>query len=76
MRRFPHGKHDDQIDTLAQLLARHRDRGGDDERGSVTAMVNGSTGAQTSANSYGPYGEPGSSNSGPFGHTGQPGGCP
>lgn len=33
-----------------------------DERGSVIALVDGGTGAQLAANSYGPFGEPGAGN--------------
>ncbi|QLC24485.1 RHS repeat-associated core domain-containing protein [Parasphingopyxis algicola] len=42
-----------------------------DERGSVIALTDGGTGAQLAANSYGPFGEPGTGNTGAFQYTGQ-----
>ncbi|QLC24481.1 RHS repeat-associated core domain-containing protein [Parasphingopyxis algicola] len=42
-----------------------------DERGSVIALVDGGTGAQLAANSYGPFGEPGTGNAGAFQYAGQ-----
>ncbi|QLC24483.1 RHS repeat-associated core domain-containing protein [Parasphingopyxis algicola] len=42
-----------------------------DERGSVIALTDGGTGAQLAANSYGPFGAPGTGNAGAFQYTGQ-----
>ncbi|QLC24486.1 hypothetical protein HFP57_05255 [Parasphingopyxis algicola] len=42
-----------------------------DERGSVIALTDGGTGAQLAANSYGPFGAPGTGNAGAFQYAGQ-----